>query len=641
MPDPKLRAAACCFVLASVSGLQGCRSGAEDMAPAPAPIVERTAAASVSGNALREVYFGDLHVHSSFSLDSYIFANRNDPAAAYRFARGEEMTLPGGGKKRLRVPLDFVAVTDHAETLGDLEVCIRPDDAVHETEACRGVRGGQMAQFYNIVQRLAAPKPRRWAQLCGDDGARCVAAGRDVWQRIRAAADRFYEPGRFTTLLGFEFSPVVPGPAVAQGFGMLHRNVIFRTASVPAEVFSSFDGTGEDLMKWLETVCREPCRALTIPHNTNYSWGRFFWEKNSDGSAWTQEILERRARIEPLVEIFQIKGASECRDGAGLADEDCAFENLMKACGPGEEFGCEGPDSLVRNALVKGLALERSRGVNPFRYGFIGSTDNHNGASGDADERSYQGHLGVTDAKPDVRLAPMPGIAAEDFSMLRFNPGGLAGVWATKNTREAIWDALARRETFATSGPRIRVRFFGGFDLPDELHRRADVVRIGYSRGVPMGGKLIGTASGGAIRLVIRATRDPDSAPLQKIQIVKGWVENGRLMQSVRDVACSDGIQPDPRSGRCQDNGAVVDLQTCRISADKGASELAATWTDRAFDPAQASVYYARVLENPVCRWSTYDARALGVPLPKGTPPVVKERAWSSPIWYQPAVPQR
>lgn len=556
----------------------------------------------------------------------------------YRFARGEELTLAGGRTKRLARPLDFVAVTDHAETLGDMDACTRPGSTTYASKTCKEIRSGDMARFYGIVQQLARPKPRRSAELCGEDGARCVAAGRDVWQRIRAAADEHYEPGRFTTLIGFEFSPISPGPAVpGQGFGMLHRNVLFRTASAPENVFSSFDGTGEDLMSWLERSCRGPCQALTVPHNSNYSWGRFFWERNSDGTAWTQEILERRARLEPLVEIFQIKGSSECQSGAGLADEDCAFEHVMKACGPDEEIGCESADSLVRNAVVKGLAVERERGVNPFRYGFVGSTDNHNGAAGDTDETSYAGHLGVTDAKSETRLAPVPGAAEDGFSMRRFNPGGLAGVWATKNTREAIWDALARRETFATSGTRIRVRFFGGFELPADLHRRADLARLGYARGVPMGGELAGAAGRRVLRLVVWATRDPESAPLQKIQIVKGWMQDGRAMQSVHDVVCADGIAPDRRSGRCRDNGATVDPESCRISRDKGASELATAWIDPDFDPAVAAIYYARVLENPVCRWSTYDAHALGVPPPKDVPLTVRERAWTSPIWYRPA----
>jgi hypothetical protein len=341
--------------------------------------------------------------------------------------------------------------------------------------------------------------------------------------------------------------------------------------------------------------------------------------------------------------VFQIKGGSECMAGVGLTDEECAFENSVPACKPGQTEACAGPGSFVRDALVHGLSVDEKWGVNPFKYGLIGSTDNHDALSGSSEEKNWAGAHGGLDATPEKRLATTAPLAQghdpdgdDAVSMMRFNPGGLAGVWAEKNTRESIWDALYRRETFGTSGTRIRVRFFGSFDFPADLNKSPDLVKVGYAKGVPMGGDLKAAPSGKAPRFVVWATRDPDSAPLQKIQVVKGWVEDGKSVSKIYDVACSDGIKADPKTGRCADNGAKVDIATCTVEPGKGAGELSTTWTDPAFDPKVRAVYYVRVLEDPVCRWSTYDAHRLKVDPPKQVPATIKERAWTSPIWYTP-----
>jgi len=607
--------------------------------------------AAIPADPLKNAYFGELHLHTSYSLDSFIFGNPNDPDAAYRFAQGQKVTLYGGETKQLRHPLDFVAITDHSEFLGEVALCSTPGSSAYDTPACKGIRSFDMMQFGRIAASVTDRKRRE--DICGADGAPCVAAIKGTWKKVQENAARYYQPGKFTTLVGYEYSINIPGAVFnanpkdprSSVPGMLHRNVIFRTDHVPDTVFSAYDGTGEELMKWLEERCTEPCRALTIPHNSNYSWGRFFWDgKNSDGSPWTKDILERRARVEPLVEIFQIKGGSECMAGVGLTDEECGFENSVPPCPPGEADRCGSADSFVRDAVVHGLAVDDKWGVNPFKYGFIGSTDNHNGSPGSTEESDFKGHLGQQDNTAEKRLGVRPGDGYDDGhgesgAFLRFNPGGLAGVWAEKNTRESIWDALARRETFGTSGTRIRVRFFGSFDYPADLHKSPDLVKVGYAKGVPMGGDLKAAPAGRAPRFVAWAVRDPDSAPLQKIQIVKGWVENGKSMAKIYDVACADGLKADARTGLCPDNGATVDLASCQPTAGKGAGELAATWSDPVFDPKIRAVYYVRVLEDPVCRWSTYDAHKLKVELPKGVPPTIKERAWTSPIWYTPAAP--
>ncbi len=587
-------------------------------------------------NPMKNAYFGELHVHTAYSIDSYVWGNANDPVAAYTFGRGGELTLPDGEKVKRKVPLDFMSVTDHAETLGDVELCTDPASEVYNGTYCERVRKRDVGIFFETKDGLMSAHPKRPAAICGDTGERCVGAALRLWQSEQRIADRFNEPGKFTTLIAFEFSPMAPQN------GQLHRNVIFRTVTVPDNVFSSYDGSGEDLMKWLEEKCKEPCRALTIPHNSNYSWGRFFWEKNSDGTEWTRDVLDRRARIEPLIEITQVKGTSECQVGIGLSDEECNYGIVMKPCAPGQELGCESPASFVRDGIVSGLGVAAKWGVNPFKYGFVGATDSHLAMPGGTPETDYRGWNGETVAA-EKRLGLKPSAQGQDpdepadSQTLHFSPGGLTGVWAEKNARDTIWDALARRETFGTSGTRIKVRFFGSFDYPDRLHANPDLVKIGYAKGVPMGGDLKPPVSGKTPRFVVWATRDPDSAPLQKVQIVKGWVADGKNMVKIYDVACSDGIMADPKTGLCADNGAKVDTDTCAVTPGKGAAELSATWTDPAFDAKLRAVYYVRVLEDPVCRWSTYDAHRLKVKLPDTVPLTAKERAWTSPIWYTPA----
>ena len=593
-----------------------------------------------------------MHIHTAYSFDSYIFGNPLGPDDAYRFAQGEPVTLYGGETKQLKHPLDFVAITDHAEFLGELNLCTTPGSASYDAEICKQMRQYNVASFAALARSVTARD--RMKQICGPQGERCAAAVGNLWSQVRANANRNYKPGTFTTLIGYEFSANTPTAEFTDPDaktrsdvpGMLHRNVIFRSDTVPARPFSAYEGSGEDLHKWLEARCTGDCDVLTIPHNSNYSWGRFFWSgKNSDGSAWTQDILERRARIEPLVEIFQIKGSSECMAGMGLTDEECGFENAVPACPAGQEDACASANSFVRTALVKGLQVERTLGVNPFKYGFVAATDTHNGTPGATEESDYKGHLGQLDYTAGRRMGYSEDVGPDGkraksgkFPYLMFNPGGLTGVWAQRNTRGAIFDALKSRETYGTSGTRIRVRFFGSFDYPADLHRKPDLLRVAYAKGVPMGGDLSGTKTGRAPRFVVWATRDPDSAPLQKIQIIKGWVEQGVNKSRTFDVVCSDGIKPDARTGLCADNGARVDLATCTYARDKGAAELATTWTDPAFDPKTRAVYYVRVLEDPSCRYSTWDAMRLGVTPDKNWSPTVKERAWTSPIWYTPAV---
>ncbi len=595
----------------------------------------------VKRNFLKEAYFGELHLHTSYSLDAYIFGNTmNDPYTAYRFARGEEVKLPTGVAKRIKKPLDFAAVTDHSEALGEYEMCTNPEMKYYNSETCAGIRKGDMKPFQDLFAGMAVTPPKRHVDICGEDGSACLNAISGPWGHVQQAAAENYVPGKFTSFVAYEFSANAPE---GKG-GMMHRNVIFKSKHVPDTVFSAFEGTGEDLHKWLEENCTGDCSVLTIPHNPNFYWGRLYWGKTSDGKPWTQDSLDRRARMDRLVEIMQIKGNSECQTGIMTTDEECNFEMVFKECPDGENAGCSNEYAFVRNGLKLGLQHQVNLGINPFKHGFVAATDNHNGTPSDTAEDDFEGHYASNDGTPKVRLGLEPnptalamGMSAEDDPTKLYNPGGVTGVWAESNTRTDIWDALHRKETFATSGTRTKVRMFGGYDFKQKAHKKRHWIKDGYEHGVPQGGDLVKAPEGKAPTFMVWAQRDPDSAPLAKIQIIKGWrTANNELKEMTYDIACSDGDEPDPTTHRCPDNGATVDLEDCSISKGKGDAELSTTWKDPEFKAGEYAFYYARVLENPVCRWSMYDAKKADVPHPEMLPKVVKERAWTSPIWYTP-----
>lgn len=590
-----------------------------------------------ASNPLRNAYFGDFHVHTSWSLDAYLLGgNRDDPSLAYRFGRGESVTKSDGSVLRLRVPLDFMAVTDHDVWLGEVHLCEDVNDSAYNTPTCRAIREGQSDIGFGAHYRQNANRGRRNPDICGESGIgpqnNCYERARHLWHEIQENADAFYEPGRFTTFPAYEWTSNPPG------YGHLHRNVIFRGTAVPEWGGSSVEmqNRPERLWEWLESACTGECQVVAIPHNSNLSGGIAFADYG--WSPHTPEILSRRAWAEPLVEIHQIKGNSECYRGLGTTDEDCNFENYYPVCEAGQITGCAHASDFVRNALKTGLRLEADYGVNPFKFGFIASPDDHQSLPGAADENDFTekpvkfgangalnamtGGIGWWDDQPDGGNTS--------------NPGGLVGVWAEENTRESIFAALRRRETFGNSGTRIHVRFFGGWQYANNLHTRRNLIAEAYRTGVPMGSDLPAPPSDSSSpRFVVWATKDASSANLQKIQIVKGWADaSGDTSEQVYDVVCADGLEPDSRTHRCADNGARVDLSNCSYSTNIGASELSTTWNDPDFDPSQRAFYYVRVLENPTCRWTTYRALTRGVSIPE--PSTIKERAWSSPIWFTP-----
>ena len=596
-------------------------------------------------------YFGDLHVHTSWSLDSYVYYNPVGPRDAYRFARGEPVVLSGGRVVRLDRPLDFAAVTEHAEYLGELPLCTDETGDRYSLELCRDIRNESRQKTYIdrifrelIIRDVVSANPQREPDLCGEDNTRCLARAKSTWRELQDIAHEFNRPGAFTTFIGYEWTGNPDG-------NNLHRNVIYGNAQVPALPVSYFEAnTPEKLWRQLHETCTAPCEVLAIPHNSNQSNGQQFPAMNPDGSLFSAEQAGLRAETEPLVEIIQAKGESECHTGVGTEDELCLYEKLerhplcgadtadascVRVCaGPDRADACIAPNNYVRNALKLGLELERQLDVNPYRFGFIGSTDTHNGTPGGTDESDYQGHHGFEDGTP-ARRALTPEIKAFSPSRMK-GSGGLAGVWAEDNIRAAIFAALQRRETFATSGTRISVRFFAGWDFPDAIDMNTDLVALGYGKGVTMGGDLPAPGADTAPGFIIWAMKDPQGVNLQRIQVIKGWLEQNESREQVYDVACSDGLTPDPDTYRCPDNGATVKLQDCSVSQDKGAAELKTQWRDLDFNREQPAFYYVRVLENPSCRWSTWEALRENTEPFEDVDLTIQERAWSSPIWYSP-----
>ena len=610
----------------------------------------------------RRAYFGALHIHTAASFDATAFGVTNNADDAYAFARGATAELrllwdePDSQVPTvtLKRPLDFAAVTDHAGQLGEKRICESPSLPGHGSLLCDIYRGDLRLPFDEDIQplvRLASQAIfglERSARVCGADGGDCRAEAIDAWQDNQRAAERWQDnSGRceFSTFHAYEYT-------LAEDGSNLHRNVIFANAVVPPAVASAKDmRTPEELWQWLARSCIDAgdCDALSIPHNSNWSSGRMWYPyslRDDLSDAQKRDYAALRGRMEPLAEIMQVKGDSECRNGLtsvlGAPDELCDFEKLRA---PGQPFedcgdlpgrgnmrltGCLSRFSYVRYALSAGQAERSKLGVNPFKLGIVAATDNHNGTPTSFMEREYSGANGPDrQARSRIRgEVEVPGGIAKG-SPARYGPGGVAGVWAESNSRADLFSAMRRRETFGTSGPRIEPRFFGGWKLDAKLCEVPNLVRMAYRQAVPMGADLPAAASRNAApRFLVAAARDPMNQPLQRIQVVKGWVDgDGRTHQAIYDVAGD------------ADNGASVDPATCRTSGP-GFDQLCAVWEDPDFDPDTAAVYYSRVVENPSCRWSTWQCNALPEDERPGgcsdptLPRTIQERAWTSPIWY-------
>ena len=602
----------------------------------------------------RRAYFGDLHVHTTYSFDAFAFGTLATPYDAYRYAKGEAIRHPGGFDVQLRRPLDFYAVTDHAMFLG-----LAPEAGDTSTEFSKlelskplnGLNDPDNMGLSSFLDRL-----KNFGTFLPDvvDGVRdgsldreqVIDITRTAWLDTIEAAERFNDPGRFTTFVAYEYT------TSSDDRGNLHRNVIFKGSdSIPAVPFSRFHSQNpEDLWKWMDDLREKGVESLAIPHNSNGSNGQMFKLVDWAGDPFNDAYVDRRIRNEPLVEITQVKGTSETHPSLSTRDEWANFEIAPYRVATMLDSEPEG--SYVRDALRRGLALDHQGVGNPYLFGFIGSSDTHTGAAS-LDESNYFGKLGLLDSIPEMRgavplsfapalalrfLAPdmyseVDGEAYLQSASPTYGASGVAAVWAEENTREAIYEAFRRKETFATSGPRIQLRFFASFVFEGDMLSAPDVVERAYASGVSMGSQLEAQA-GRAPTFLIWALADSLGAPLQRIQVVKGWSDGaGETYEELYDVACSGGAAVDSVTHRCPDNGARVDLDDCSTIPGTGASQLRTRWSDPAYDPEQRAFYYARVLENPTCRWSTWDAIRSGTAPRADLQKTIQERAWSSPIW--------
>jgi hypothetical protein len=607
----------------------------------------------------RYAYFGDLHVHTTYSMDAFNFGTLATPDDAYRYARGEAIKHPGGFDMQLERPLDFYAVTDHGFYLGVVRAGADTTTEISNYPAMQRIHNLNAPQNLTL-ESIPTRNFRAFIGAFRKDMANSDPLKAEVQRIMRTtwadevrAADQHYEPGKFTTFAAYEFS------TTRQDGGSMHRNVIFRgTENMPAVPFNRLMSLDpEDLWNWMDGLRKEGVESLAIPHNSNKSNGQMFALATWAGDPMTLEHNQKRMRNELLVEITQVKGTSETHPALSMNDEWAGFEIDPYVAGGGSLRIAEPAGGYVRDAMKNGLLLEAQGLGNPFQYGFIGSSDTHTGA-GSYDESNYFAKVGLLDSTAVLRgSVPIDddhqkalGLGDADDSTFYvasdgrrylhrsssvYGASGLAAVWSEENTRESIYDAFRRKETFATSGPRIQVRFFAGHDLDGTMLETADGMSRAAGRGVSMGGDLM-TNLGDVPSFIVWATRDAQSAPLQRVQIIKGWLDGGETHEQVFDVACSDGLAVDPKTHRCPDNGAKVNLADCAVSADRGAVELKTLWQDPDFDADQKAFYYARVLENPTCRWSTWDALRAGVAPRDNLDLVLQERAWSSPIWVRP-----
>ena len=584
------------------------------------------------------VYWGDTHLHTYMSVDANGMGNRSlSPEVAYRFAKGEAVRAHNGQLVRLRRPLDFLVVADHAVNLGVMPRVQALDPLILKTEV--GKRWLQILRENPIhtgeLLNADSPEPRRAAiaatstssdqperffwRAWSTDGVTDPAFRRSVWEEVCANAERHNDPGNFTAFIGYEWTPSTQDPKSPN----LHRNMIFEGGAEEAcQVlpFSIHDSKNvEDLWAYLEDYEeRIGGKVLAIPHNGNLSSGAMFALTDYDGNRIDADYAQTRARWEPLYEVTQYKGDGETHPLLSPTDEFADYETWRPDT-PVEQKRTE----YARSALKLGLAQKVELGVNPFKFGMIGSTDAHTSLS-TAEENNFWGKTSLMEPSP------------YRTSSWTYSASGMAAVWATDNTRNALFTAMKRKETYATTGTRMVVRLFGGWDFEAEEAQRHDLAEIGYAKGVPMGGDLTQAPRGGAPTLLMRAAKSPDGANLDRMQVIKGWRDKqGELHEKIYDVALSDGRTPD-RSGAVAPVGNTVNVENATYTNSIGDPELARVWKDPDFDRDELAFYYVRVIEIPTPRWTAYDAKYYGLDLPDEIPVITQERAYTSPIWYVP-----
>ena len=628
----------------------------------------------------RNAYYGDLHVHTKYSFDAYVFGVTASPDDAYRYAKGDGIKHPLGYEMKLREPLDFYSVTDHGFYMGMIQAYAdtstdisqndfaEPFHNLNRMENLTVESAGERSNIFSSVlgATIIQPYPD-WhpkllrAYLTRNTQLALKSFDYDIhksaWADIARSANEHNDPGHFTTFIGYEFTTSTD----IEG-GNLHRNVIFDSSKASIRPWTRIDSINpEDLWTWQDRLREKGIDTISMPHNSNGSNGQMFEMESFKGNALNIDYAEKRMRNEPIVEITQVKGTSETHPLLSPDDDWADFEIMDVRVGSRPPTFSKPSGSYVREAYLNGLTLEFTKQGNPYKFGLIGSSDTHTGA-GSFDESNYWSKVGLLDGDPENRGSvplkqenverleeymrafnqPISTVSLEqgeyaNTGFTQWGASGLAAVWAEENTRESIFNAFRRKETFATTGSRIAVRFFGGFDLSSIDLNSDSIVAEAYAKGVTMGSDLL-HFNNKTPEFIIWAQRDKNGAPLQRLQIIKGWIDvnSGRPKEKVFDIACSDGLEPDPTTNRCPDNGAKVNINDCSITNNVGASELKTLWKDPEFVPEDKSFYYVRVLENPTCRWSTWDAIKAGHKPREDLHETIQERAWSSPIWYIP-----
>ena len=628
----------------------------------------------------RNPYYGDLHVHTKYSFDAYVFGVTASPDDAYRYAKGAAVKHPLGYEMKLREPLDFYAVTDHGFYMGMIQAYADTSTDISQNEFAEPFHNlnrldnltvesaGERSNIFSSVlgATIIQPYPD-WhpkllkAYLTRNTQGALQSFDYDIhksaWADVARSANEHNDPGYFTTFIGYEFTTSTD----IEG-GNLHRNVIFNSSKASIRPWTRIDSINpEDLWTWQDKLREKGVDTIAIPHNSNGSNGQMFEMESFKGNALDIEYAKKRMRNEPLVEITQVKGTSDTHPLLSPDDEWADFEIMDVRVGSRPPTYSKPSGSYVREAYLNGLTLEFTKQGNPYKFGLIGSTDTHVVAAS-LDESNFWSKVGLLDGDPENRGSvplkeenverldeymrafnqPVSRVSLEqgeyaNTGFTQWGASGLAAVWAEENTRESIFNAFRRKETFATTGTRIAVRFFGGYNLSSIDLNSESLVSEAYQKGVTMGSDLLHNENN-IPEFLVWAQRDKNGAPLQRIQIIKGWIDNnsGRPKEKVFDVACSDGMQPDPITNRCPDNGARVNINDCSISTNVGSSELKTVWKDPEFAPDDKTFYYVRVLENPTCRWSTWDAIKAGYKPREGLHETIQERAWSSPIWYIP-----
>ena len=584
-----------------------------------------------------QVFFGDTHLHTSYSTDAGMVGNTLGPEEAYRFAMGQTVTSSTGVPARLNRPLDFLVISDHAENLG-----LAPAIAASNPKLLQNAWGKEQHDLVKSGQEGALQAYENWMakNATQDDPLEDMPElAAEMWNKLIDAAEKYNSPGRFTAFIGYEWTSMPNG-------NNLHRNIIFRGGAdkarqvVPFSQYDSFDP--EDLWTWMQGYEEKTGgRLLAIPHNGNLSNGLMFDDVTYTGKPLDRNYADRRQKWEPVYEITQMKGDGEAHPRLSPNDEFADFETWdLASFGPEPKTPDMLPREYAREAWKRGMVYEEKLGTNPFKFGVIGSTDSHTSLS-TAEEDNYFGKVTLLEPTADpIRfeevIAGRPAPKGHQIYARQIGAAGLAAVWARENTREALWDALKRKEVFATTGTRIRVRVFGGWDFAEVDLARSDFAEHGYDNGVPMGGDLRSAPDGGAPAFLVRAVRDPDGANLDRVQMVKGWVDDaGTAHEQVFELSWS-GDRKVGADGKLPPVGNTVDVEEATYDNSIGTPVLQAHWRDPDFDSDQRAFYYVRVLEIPTPRWTTIDAKVFGIKRPTDVPASIQERAYTSPIWYTP-----